>query len=152
MVRETIDESILFIGLKSQEKADIVAFGEPMSVKQGTCIVREGELGDALFLLSSGAVEVVTGEGTPEERVLTTLSGGTSLQAGYAGAFFGEMALIDIEPRSATVRAATDVELVRLCARKLREYYAENRDAQLTMITNMARILSRRLRLLSEAR
>ncbi len=178
-VLEAVNDSVLFIGLTTAEKQALVAFAEPMEAEAGECIVREGAPGDALYLLASGTVEpmeaeagecivregapgdalyllasgtvdIVTAEGTPNEKIVTSLSGGSSLQAGYAGAFFGEMALIDIEPRSATVRAQTDIRLIKLAAPRLRDYYQENRDAHLTMITNIARSLSRRLRLITD--
>ncbi len=150
-VKGTIADSALFIGLSEGERDDIAAFAEPLVFAPGTCIVREGEPGDALFLLAEGTVEIVTGEGTPHQKVVARLSGGSSLQAGYAGAFFGEMSLIDVEPRSATVRAQTDVKLVRLPAPALRQYYQTHRDAHLAMVSNLARSLSRRLRLLTES-
>ncbi len=150
-VRGTIADSTLFIGLSDGERDDIATFAEPLVFAPGACIVREGEPGDALFLLAEGTVEVVTGEGTPHEKVVARLSGGSSLQAGYAGAFFGEMSLIDVEPRSATVRAQADAKLVRLPAPALRQYYQTHADAHLAMVSNLARSLSRRLRLLTES-
>lgn len=151
LVESTIADSALFIGLSDGERDDIAAFAEPLAFAPGACIVREGEPGDALFLLAEGTVEILTGEGTPHEKVVARLSGGSSLQAGYAGAFFGEMSLIDVEPRSATVRAQTDVKLVRLPAPALQQYYRTHRDAHLAMVSNLARSLSRRLRLLTES-
>jgi CRP-like cAMP-binding protein len=150
VAQETIGSSILFIGLTPEEKAEIASFCEPLHYHPGQSIVREGEQGDALFLLAAGRVEVVAHAGQPGERIVQVLDGGSSLEASYAGAFFGEMSLVDIEPRSATVRAQTEVSLARLSAFRISDFFATHRDAQLAIITNIARVLSRRLRLVLE--
>jgi CRP-like cAMP-binding protein len=67
-------------------------------VKAGSMIFREGDAADQLFVVKSGQVRIQIGN-----RTVTELS---------ANDIFGEMALIDNEPRSATAVAATDVELV----------------------------------------
>jgi CRP-like cAMP-binding protein len=73
--------------------------GAPIRVfKQGEIIFREGDPATELFVIKSGRVEVTTGN-----RLLATLDD---------NGIFGEMALIDKSPRSATITAATDVELV----------------------------------------
>jgi CRP/FNR family transcriptional regulator, cyclic AMP receptor protein len=71
---------------------------ETRSFKAGDIIFREGDSARDLFVIKSGQVRVQIGN-----RTVTELSPDT---------IFGEMALIDDEPRSATTIAATDVELV----------------------------------------
>jgi CRP/FNR family transcriptional regulator, cyclic AMP receptor protein len=71
---------------------------ETRRVKAGGVIFREGEQADELFIIKSGYVRIQIGN--REIANLTTDS------------IFGEMALIDSEPRSATAVAITDVELV----------------------------------------
>jgi CRP/FNR family cyclic AMP-dependent transcriptional regulator len=66
--------------------------------KAGSVIFREGDEARELFVIKSGEVRIQIGN-----RTVTEL-GGDSI--------FGEMALIDNEPRSATAIAVTDVELV----------------------------------------
>jgi voltage-gated potassium channel len=70
--------------------ADIVRLMETRYVAEGTVIVRQGELGDAMYFIVSGAVNV---ELDPEPVILSD------------GSFFGEMALLFGAPRSATVVA-----------------------------------------------
>jgi CRP/FNR family cyclic AMP-dependent transcriptional regulator len=72
--------------------------GEP--VEAGQTIFREGEPGDAMFAVTAGELEVRVG-GNVVERV-------------GPGGIVGEMALIDGEPRSATVVARTNGRLVRI--------------------------------------
>ncbi len=66
-----------------------------LSFKAGDTIFREGDPGHELFVIKHGQVEVLTGN-----RLLETLGDNE---------IFGEMALIDDQPRSATVVAKTDV-------------------------------------------
>jgi CRP/FNR family cyclic AMP-dependent transcriptional regulator len=71
---------------------------ETRRVKAGGVIFREGEQADELFVIKSGYVRIQIGN-----RTIADLA---------ADNIFGEMALIDNEPRSATAVAITDVELV----------------------------------------
>ena len=66
--------------------------------KAGTIIFRQGDAASEMFVIKSGAVRIQLGN-----RTLAELN---------ADSIFGEMALIDNEPRSATAIAFTDVELV----------------------------------------
>jgi CRP/FNR family cyclic AMP-dependent transcriptional regulator len=71
---------------------------ETKFIKAGSVIFREGDEAHELFVIKSGQVRIQLGN-----RTLAELS---------ANDVFGEMALIDNEPRSATALAVTDVELV----------------------------------------
>jgi CRP-like cAMP-binding protein len=66
--------------------------------KAGTTVFREGEEAHELFVIKSGEVRIQIGNRTVSELC--------------ADHIFGEMALIDNEPRSASVIAVTEVELV----------------------------------------
>jgi CRP/FNR family cyclic AMP-dependent transcriptional regulator len=66
--------------------------------KAGSIIFREGDEAHELFVIKKGEVRIQLGNRTINELP--------------AGSIFGEMALIDNEPRSATVIAVSDVELV----------------------------------------
>jgi CRP-like cAMP-binding protein len=71
---------------------------DAQSFKAGSVIFREGDEARDLFVIKSGQVRIQIGN-----RTVTELA---------ADSIFGEMALIDNEPRSATAVAVTDVELV----------------------------------------
>jgi CRP/FNR family transcriptional regulator, cyclic AMP receptor protein len=71
---------------------------DAQSFKAGSIIFREGDEARDLFVIRSGQVRIQIGN-----RAITELA---------ADSIFGEMALIDNEPRSATAVAVTDVELV----------------------------------------
>ena len=77
---------------------------ETRRVRAGGVIFREGEEADELFVIKSGYVQIQIGN-----RIVADLAADT---------IFGEMALIDDEPRSATAVAITDVELVPVSERQ----------------------------------
>ena len=71
----------------------------------GEAIVHEGDQGDSLFIIRSGVVEVAATNSDGQQVHIRDLT---------RPAFFGEMALMTGEPRTATVRARTDAELLEL--------------------------------------
>jgi len=73
---------------------------ETVRFKAGDVILTEGELGNSAFLVISGSVEIIIGEGA-KARTVATLKDGE---------VFGEMCLIQRGPRSATVKALTDTD------------------------------------------
>jgi len=99
----------------------------------GEQIVREGEPGDRLYLLLEGSVRVVKGHGTPQELELRTLE---------AVDYFGEMAVLADEPRSATILAASPARLLSLDGESLRELIREHPDISFSIF----RVLTGRLR------
>ena len=100
-------------------------------------IVEEGELGDSLYVIVGGEIEVLRRDAEGQQKVLTTLG---------APQFFGEMSLIDKEYRSATVRARSDAELLHLTAENLTTFRKQYRDGFTFVVINIARVLSSRLR------
>ena len=97
-------------------------------IKAGSVIFREGEAADRLFVIKSGEVRIQIGN-----RTITELS---------AGDIFGEMALIDNEPRSATAVAMTDVELVPVSEKQFLFLVSQTPYFALKVM----RVLARRLR------
>ncbi len=91
----------LFAGLDAASVADLVGTLKARTAPAGAVIVRKGERGDAMYFIASGMVEVLTG---PSTVIL------------YEGDFFGEMALLSHDPRSATVTAVRPTDLLVLDA------------------------------------
>ncbi|HSB35407.1 MAG TPA: cyclic nucleotide-binding domain-containing protein, partial [Thermoanaerobaculia bacterium] len=74
-------------------------------VPAGTVVFSEGDVGTEMYVVQSGTVEVFKRAGRGEEKLLATLE---------KGDFFGEMSILEDVPRTATARAKTDCELVKI--------------------------------------
>jgi CRP-like cAMP-binding protein len=90
----------LFSDCSKRELETIARVVKDVRHKAGTVIAREGEPGIGLFVIADGKAEVSIGG-----RKKTTLG---------PGEFFGEIALLDGGPRTATVTAVTDIDLLGL--------------------------------------
>lgn len=105
---------------------------ETRLVKAGSIIFREGDEANEFFVIKSGQVRIHLGN-----RTLTELS---------ADNIFGEMALIDNQPRSATAIAITDVELVPVSERQFLFMVSQTPHFALKVM----RVLAQRLRATSK--
>jgi CPA1 family monovalent cation:H+ antiporter len=94
----------LFAEFPSEEFAAVARRLEQHTVPAGTAIVEQGARGDAMFLIARGVVRVSVEQGGVDRDLATLM----------AGDFFGEMALLTGEPRTATCRSVTPCALYRL--------------------------------------
>jgi CRP-like cAMP-binding protein len=123
-----LEKSPLFAGLSARELAKISRLMDEVWVPMGNRLATIGEAGREMFIIVDG-------------RALVTTRRGRTVHLG-PGDFFGEMSLIDGDPRSATVEAATPMRLLVL---KYREFW-QLLDESLPMTRKIMRTLSRRLR------
>jgi cGMP-dependent protein kinase 2 len=112
--RITTERQILQIfraGLTPDDIKDVIAGSEVLEVKPGEAIITEGEMTDDLFIIRSGSMVV-------EKSI-----GGKPVFLSYvpAGAYSGEMALLEHAPRYATVKAAIRSQVVKLPAEPFRK-------------------------------
>jgi CRP/FNR family transcriptional regulator, cyclic AMP receptor protein len=110
-------------------------------VAAGQAVFREGETGSELYLILEGSVRVMGDvELEPRRRI----------QPGFcdlsAGALFGELALFDQEPRSATVVAVADTELVVIDGGQLLRFFDANPEVGYTILNKMLSVIVGRLR------
>lgn len=94
------------------------------SYEAGENIFRENSLGDKMYVVKEGEVDIIL-----EEKVLETVK---------PGRFFGEMALIDNNGRSATVRAKTDCQLIPIDRNKFKQLIQQDPDFALEVMEGMA--------------
>jgi CRP-like cAMP-binding protein len=134
---EVLQRSPLFAMLSPSELELAAEMSRPRKLSAGEVVFEEGELGDSLFVIAQGEVEVVRKNDRGEPRVLLVLG---------PPEFFGEMSLIDKEVRSATVRAKTDCMLLQLTAENFAAFRKHFRDGFTFIVMNIARVLSTRLR------
>ena len=110
----------LFAQLSMQEFIDVAVVLDRRSVKTGTVIVREGEPGDSMFIVSTGQVDAACGEGEKSVTVATFSDGD----------FFGEMAVLSGEPRTATVTAVKNTELLELSRENLHKIFSKHPEVE----------------------
>lgn len=102
----------LFANLSLEQLDALLQATEEADFLDGELICREGERGDALFLLIEGTVDIVKGYGTRDELRLARLE---------AVNYLGEMAILVDEPRSATAIARGQCQLLTLAGAGLKE-------------------------------
>jgi len=131
----TLRRSPVFEQLSAGELEVLANLSRPRRFAAGEAVFAEGDLGDSLYVIVSGEVEI-----SRHERA------GVPLAVLGAGACFGEMALIDREHRSATASARSAVTALQLTAESFTTFRSYSRDGFTFMVINVARLLSSRLR------
>jgi len=128
----------LCAGFTKEELKELETWVNARTYEKGHCILREGERADAMFFILSGQVSVVVSLDHRRAGRISTLS---------AGSAFGEMALLDHGVRSAYVMADTPLSCLRLDYERLERDATEfGARVRLKLITNIARVLSQKLR------
>lgn len=126
----------LFAPCSDELLADVARQLRSHSYRRNEVIFHQGDPGDALHIIRRGSVKIVLPSAEGEEAIIATLRGGD---------FFGELALLDSEPRSATATAVEATEtliLPRPVFRELLDTYPELRDALFAALTKLLRRLT----------
>ena len=103
-------------------------------VQSGEVIFRQGESGDTFYEVIKGTVSIYTNYGEDAQQKLTDVR---------EGHIFGEMALVDAFPRSATAVAAEDTELNEVSVAEVRDYFTSNPDKVKFMLLELTGNLAR---------
>jgi CRP/FNR family cyclic AMP-dependent transcriptional regulator len=129
----------IFEGLADDELDKVAKVCTQKRYRTGDIIAKEGEIGDELFIITEGFVEVLLGErSTASARVVVSLG---------SGQIIGEMALLDQGPRSASVCATSEPTIVQVIQRKdFESLCQENTHIGYIVMHNLAADLSFKLR------
>lgn len=138
MYEDALARVDLFSGLRKKELKEVASCCRENTYSPGSALISQGETGLGLFILTKGTVRITRATSPAgAEQVLGTVE---------AGHVFGEMALLDDLPRSATVTAVDEVSVLvvpfwdfRII---LRDILRRDPDVGLDMMA----VLSRRLR------
>lgn len=131
----------MFEDLDPHDIGEISHIVEIKKYQPGDVIFSEGTPGDAWYALYSGEVEV-TKQTNSGERVINTLG---------PHSCFGEIAVLDGLPRSATVRCDKETVVLRVPLEKFRKLIDQNHLAAFRLIKQMALLLASRQRANTEA-
>ncbi len=115
----------LFAGLKKKQLSIAVKLGHDISFKAGQTIVSEGELGIGFYVVLSGKAEV-----RRKGKVLSEIG---------PGGFFGEMAVLDNQPRTADVVAVTPARCAAFTAWSFEALVRLRPNIPATIMTEMAK-------------
>jgi CRP-like cAMP-binding protein len=118
----------LFSQIPGEDLVRVAQIAEEVDFPPKETIMSEGELGDSMYLIVAGRVEVFKGE-----RLVVQLGERECV---------GEMAILDSEPRSATVRASTPVSALKI----EREDFYDLMTERLEIAQGIIKVLLRRLR------
>jgi CRP-like cAMP-binding protein len=131
-VRQLLASVDLFRSLSAEEMERLANAAKLHLYARGENLCRQGEPGDSFYIIREGRVAVL----------MKGADGQTVTAAHLAeGAFFGEMALLTGEPRSGTVQAETDVEVLRVS----KQDFAGLLQADADLAGKLAAVLEKRI-------
>lgn len=110
-------------------------------ITSGQAVIKEGDTGDTLFIMKSGAVNILKSTMEDEQYTVVRLE-----SKGEVVIFFGELALLDNDKRSATVMAETDCEFLVLKRDNFIELGNKYPHLCLPITREISKILASRLR------
>ncbi len=129
---ELLSRVPLFSELSRVELERIARVAVPRSYPAGARVFHEGDRSDACYVVRSGDLRVTREHSDGRAIALATLG---------AGDFFGELAMLDGQARSASVETLSDAELVALPASDFRRLLAERPEISLKLIGALTRRL-----------
>lgn len=132
-----LSEIELFKGRKAETLAALEQSMEKRSYKAGDKIFKRGDTGDELFLIRKGAVRIMLPLSEKQSHHLGTFG---------QGSFFGEMAFLDGDVRSADAVAFSDTELYVLSRKTFDAVAEEHKKLALRLMEGLASVLASRLR------
>ena len=127
----------LFGALSDEVLAHLAANLRVATPDAGTMVFREGDSARDMYVLINGEMEVLKRSHEGIDARVALLG---------PGDWFGEMSILDVQPRSATVRALAPSRLLLLTSADLDALYRYDLKSYAIIVLNLARELSRRLR------
>jgi CRP-like cAMP-binding protein len=134
----TLKEVHLLRVFSDEEVAHLIQLGSPAAYEAHSNVVIEGELSWGIYVILDGIVGIL------KSNKMT----GDVYDIGQlrAGSFFGEMSLIDDNPRSATIRALTDCHVFYISKDSFNQFLNKSADLKMRFFQSCIQDLVRRLR------
>ena len=134
MTIDTLRQVPLFESLDNEAAGELCHLLESVDSKAGTFLCRTGDEGDAMYLIERGKIRICVRATDGREVMLTELG---------RGDFFGEMALLDGQRRSADAVVAEDARLAVLSREHFLSFMRSNPNVALEMLTALTNRLRR---------
>jgi len=122
----------IFQGLSDEKLQPIARCAIMRRAPRGSSVVSAGDRTDYVYFVLTGSLKVLVSDEDGREVILTMIG---------QGELFGEMGVVDEEPRSATVVAVTPADLVTISKTDFRRILQENFEVALHLMRNLARRL-----------
>lgn len=139
---ELLKKITLFEHLDTTQIMRIAKLIKTLKVKKGENIIRENNNCDSFYIVKSGKVSISKTDADFKQQEIAVLS---------AGDHFGEMSLLDSQPRSANVTAVEDSEILEIRASDFAEILDVDFEIAARVYKSFARKLSERLRSADDA-
>ncbi|MCH9697229.1 MAG: Crp/Fnr family transcriptional regulator [Gammaproteobacteria bacterium] len=127
-LRETLQRVPIFSGLSTTALTTLAEHASTKTYTKNSIVISEGETGDALYIIASGKVRICLSDEGGKEVCLGTEA---------AGQCFGEYALLDESPRSATVITESKSVFVVISRRNFNQWLDENPKASLSIMKEL---------------
>jgi CRP-like cAMP-binding protein len=124
----------IFASLDADDLEELASIVEEVIVHANKDVFREGEAGDAVYLIVKGKVRVYVGGGDRPEKILSELGPGSCI---------GEMAVLDREPRSASVRALERTRTLRVPGDGFKRVMSERPEMSEAVVAELVRRMRR---------
>ena len=143
-----LHETELFKDLYVEQITKVLSIARKVSFSEGDIIVREGDIGDTMYIILEGSVDVVKTlvmDGMDEDEMTGRNKVFTRLGA-EDHAVFGEIALLEQLRRTATIKAVTDCVLYEIRKDDFLKMAEQDYALGYRILLNLSRIVSARLR------
>jgi len=120
----------LFDGLSPEEIKTISAHAKIRTTKKHQSILAKGDATDSLYVVLKGRLKVFIADNEGKEVILAFLD---------EGDYFGELALLDQEPRSASVMTTEETKLAHICRADFQKVLSTNHQIALNLLATLAR-------------
>jgi NTE family protein len=138
--------SNFFRGLTTEQIKYLLPYMQRFEFKKGMVILREGEIADSLYFILRGIVGVYKRKKDTVKSGIAIDELGQKIGEVRKGETFGELAIFDNFPRSASCVAETDCTIFIFPRRNFEKLEKENKEISYALLKNIVKIIGMRLR------
>ena len=131
------EQLAVFEGISADEWQGVIQKAQTLEFSAGDLLLQAGETDDAVYILISGQVEVFSANSFGFNKRIAVID---------EGSVYGELAFFDSKPRSASIRATRDGQVLRLSRKGFEEIAAWNPRLAQQFLFDLGRILAHRFR------
>ncbi len=131
----------IFSDLSDRELVEIEKILHKRKYKEGEPVIRKGDPGLGMYIIVKGSVDIIDKEKKASQKTLASL---------HDGSFFGDMALLDESPRSASAVATIDSEIIGFFRPDFLDLIYRKPKLGIKILLALAKVLGERLRRTNE--